>query len=52
MRKNPTTQSPVVTMLGNGRRVIISGEADADGWVAVKTAEFSGYAKLEYLTKE
>lgn len=52
MRKNPTTQSPVVTMLGNGRRVIVCGEADADGWVAIKTAEFSGYAKLEYLTKE
>lgn len=52
MRKNPTTQSPVVTMLGNGRRVIVSGEADPDGWVPVKTAEFSGYAKLEYLTKE
>ncbi|MBP3409587.1 MAG: SpoIID/LytB domain-containing protein, partial [Clostridia bacterium] len=52
MRKNPTTQSPVVTMLGNGRRVIVCSEADADGWVAIKTAEFSGYAKLEYLTKE
>ena len=52
MRKNPTTQSPVVTMLGNGRRVIVASEANADGWVAIKTAEFSGYAKLEYLTKE
>ena len=52
MRKNPTTQSPVVTMLGNGRQVIVCSEADADGWVAIKTAEFSGYAKLEYLTKE
>ena len=52
MRKNPTTQSPVVTMLNNGRRVIVCSEADADGWVAIKTAEFSGYAKLEYLTKE
>ena len=52
MRKNPTTQSPVVTMLSNGRRVIVCSEADADGWVSIKTAEFSGYAKLEYLTKE
>lgn len=52
MRKNPTTQSPVITMLGNGRRVIVYSEADADGWVAIKTAEFSGYAKLEYLVKE
>jgi len=52
MRRSATTQSPVITMLGNGRRVIVCSEADADGWVAIKTAEFSGYAKLEYLTKE
>lgn len=52
MRQNPTTQSPVICLLYGGRRLIVCGEADADGWVAVKTAEESGYVKLEYLKKE
>lgn len=52
MRQSPTTQSPVVCLLYGGRRLIVCGEADADGWVAVKTAEESGYVKLEYLEKE
>lgn len=52
MRESPTTRSLVITTLENGRRVIVCGDADADGWVAIKTAEYSGYAKLEYLTKE
>ena len=49
MRQQPTTQAPVVTQLSHGRRVIVSGEADAEGWVSVHTAEASGYVKLEYL---
>lgn len=49
LRQQPTTQSPVVTQLASGRRVIVGGEPDAEGWVRVRTAEFSGYAKLEYL---
>ena len=52
VRQSPTTQSPVVARLANGRRVIVSGEPDDEGWVPISTAEFSGYAKLEYLSKE
>ena len=52
MRRNPSTQAPVVTRLIHNQRVIVSGEPDGDGWVQVHTAEFSGYAKLEYLAKE
>ena len=52
VRQSPTTQSPVVARLANGRRVIVSGEPDGDGWVQIATAEFSGYAKLEYLARE
>lgn len=52
MRQSAGTQSPVVTTLNNGQRVIVIGEADEDGWVSVKTAEDSGYVKLEYLEAE
>ena len=52
MRSEPGTHAWVVTQLEDGRRIIVSGEADAEGWVAVRTAEHSGYVKLEYLTKE
>ena len=52
VREQPSTQSQIVATVENGRRLIVCSEADADGWVAVMTAEFSGYAKLEYLVKE
>ena len=52
MRQSAGTQSPVVTQLSNGQRVIVCGEEDAEGWVSVKTAEASGFVKLEYLVKE
>ena len=52
LRQSPSTQSPVVTQLAHGRRVIVGGEPDGDGWVPVRTAEFSGYAKIEYLQEE
>ena len=52
MRKGPGTQTQVVTRLPSGRRLIVCSEPDADGWVKVKTAEHSGYVKLEYLIKE
>ena len=52
MRAEPGTHSQVVELLNNGRRVIVSGEADEDGWVSVHTAEVEGYVKLEYLKAE
>ena len=52
MRQNPSTQAQVVTRLSHNQRVIVCGEPDGEGWVQVRTAEFSGYAKLEYLMAE
>ena len=52
MRQAPTTQAPVVTLLANRQRVIVTGEADENGWVSVYTVEASGYVKLEYLVAE
>ena len=52
LRQSPTTQAPVVTRLNHNQRVIVTGEPDGDGWVQVHTAEFSGYAKIEYLQAE
>lgn len=52
IRQNPSTNSPIQTQMMNGWRLIVCGEADADGWVQVKTAEVTGYCKLEYLKAE
>ena len=52
MRENPNTSARVVDQLAHGRRVIVSSEPDADGWVSVHTAESAGYVKLEYLRAE
>ena len=49
LREQPTTASRVVDRLSKGRRLIVSGEADADGWVPVHTAELEGFVKEEYL---
>ena len=52
LRQAPTTQSQVVAQLASGRRLIVCGEADGEGWVQVRTAEYEGYCKLEYLKAE
>ena len=52
LRQRPTTASMAIAQLPQGRRVIVSGEADADGWVSVHTAELEGYVKEEYLERE
>ena len=52
VRKEPSTSAMVLDQLDAGRRVIVSGEADADGWVPIRTAELTGYVKLEYLARE
>ena len=52
VRESPSTSARIVAQLAHGRRVIVCGDPDADGWVAVRTAEVSGYVKLEYLIRE
>ena len=49
VRERPTTASQALDQLAKGRRVIVSGEPDADGWVPIHTAELEGYVKAEYL---
>ena len=49
VRQEPTTLSRVVDSLDKGRRLIVCGAADADGWVPVKTGDSEGYVKEEYL---
>ncbi len=51
VRQQPTTQSPVVDILDQGRKLIVSTKPDADGWVAVRTGDVEGYVKEEYLKK-
>ena len=52
VREKPTTAARILDVLESGRRVIVSGDADADGWVPMHTAEVSGYVKVEYLERE
>ena len=49
VRQQPTTQSPVVDILDQGRKLIVSTQPDADGWVAIRTGDVEGYVKEEYL---
>lgn len=49
LRQRPTTASPIEDVYEQGRRVIITGEPDADGWVPCRTTESEGYVKAEYL---
>jgi len=51
VRSMPSTSGSVVALLYNNERVIVTG-AEADGWFAVKTVEFTGYVKGDYLTAE
>ena len=52
LRSEPGTHSFVVAQLAAGRRLIVCGEVDDNGWVPVKTAEYQGFVKLEYLKAE
>ncbi len=49
VREKPTTASQALDQLMKGRKVIVSGEPDADGWVPIHTAELEGFVKAEYL---
>ena len=51
VRQKPTTASQVLDQLMKGRKVIVSAEPDADGWVPIHTAELEGFVKAEYLEK-
>ena len=52
VRAMPSTQAMVLDRLENGRRVIISGPEDGEGWVPIYTAEVAGYVKAQYLAPE
>ena len=52
LREKPSTSARIVDSLASGRRLIVSGDPDDEGWVSVHTAEYSGYVKLEYLARE
>jgi len=48
VRQEPSTTARILSALDHGRRVIVSSD-EGDGWVKIRTAELSGYVKLEYL---
>ncbi len=52
VRKGPGTNTQVVDKLDHARRVIVCTAPDAEGWVAIRTAEIEGYVKIEYLKPE
>ena len=52
LRERPTTASRAIDQLPKGRRLIVSSEPDADGWVSIHTGEVEGFVKVEYLERE
>ena len=52
LREAPTTAARILDILDLGTRLIVSGERDAEGWVPVRTGDFEGFVKEEYLSRE
>ena len=52
IRQAPSTGSAVLDRFEEGRRLIVTSREDANGWVQIRTAELSGYAKAYYLEAE
>ena len=52
IRQEPNTGAMVLDRFEAGRRLIVCTEPDAEGWVQVRTAEITGWCKLEYLQAE
>lgn len=50
VRSEPNTGCAIVAYLYQGEKVIVTG-AYPDGWVSIKTVEFEGYVKSDYLKK-
>lgn len=50
VRSEPNTSCSVVALLYHGEKVIVTGEYEG-GWVGIRTAEFKGYVKSDYLKK-
>ena len=51
VRERPTTSSRAIDQLPKGRKIIVSSEPDADGWVSIHTGEVEGFVKVEYLER-
>lgn len=48
VRVEPSTDAKIVVKLDDGYRIIVSSET-ADGWAQVRTANFAGYVKAEFI---
>ena len=51
VRSGPGTNNSISALLYSGERVIVTGQFE-DNWVSIKTVEFTGYVKADYLRKE
>ena len=49
VREKPTTAARVVDILDQNRKVLVASAPDPDGWVRIKTGDYEGYVKEEYL---
>ena len=52
VRQSPAITAKSLAQLEKGRRVIVCGGIDSDGWVPIRTAEVAGFVKAEYLEME
>ncbi len=51
VRSGPGTNNSIAALLYSGERVIVTGQFE-DNWVSIKTTEFTGYVKADYLKKD
>ncbi len=51
VRTGPGTNNSIAALLYSGERVIVTGQYE-DNWVSIKTVEFTGYVKGDYLKTE
>ena len=49
VREMPTVGARVVDVLDQGRKVLVASDPDHDGWVKIRTGDYEGYVKAEYL---
>ncbi len=51
VRAEPSTDAQRIGSLDHRNRVIVTAET-SDGWLKIKTVEFTGYVKADYIAKE
>lgn len=52
VRESPSVDARILATLADGERVLVRGEPSEDGWLSVRFADGSGFARQEYIVDE